>query len=71
LAQLVDELVEIIVQRSNYKGSGNTKREQAKNYGIVLVPEGLIEFVCEVKSLIQEINNILAKELKDSKLEIN
>lgn len=31
------------------------------NYGIVIVPEGLIEFVPEVKKLIEEINETLAK----------
>jgi hypothetical protein len=37
----------------------------------VLVPEGIIEFVCEVKQLIKEINTILAKQLKDAKFEID
>lgn len=32
-----------------------------KNYGVVLVPEGLIEFICEVRVLISEINVILGK----------
>jgi pyrophosphate--fructose-6-phosphate 1-phosphotransferase len=31
-----------------------------KNYGVVLVPEGLIEFIPEVKALIRELNEILA-----------
>ena len=30
------------------------------NFGVVLIPEGLVEFVSEVKSLIAEINDILA-----------
>jgi len=39
------------------------KRSQTgKNYGVILVPEGLIEFIPEVKVLIDEINDILAKE---------
>jgi len=33
-----------------------------KNYGVVLVPEGLIEFIPEIKTLIGEINEILSKE---------
>ena len=61
LAQLVDELINIIVERS----------KSNKNYGVVLVPEGIIEFICEVKILIKEINTILAKELKDAKFEID
>lgn len=32
-----------------------------KDYGIILVPEGLIEFIPEVGNLIKEINEILAK----------
>ena len=33
------------------------------NHGVFLVPEGLIEFIGEVKSLINEINVILGKTL--------
>ena len=32
-----------------------------KNYGIVLVPEGIVEFIDEMSVLIGEINNIFAK----------
>lgn len=57
LNRLVEELVEIIVQRSNY---GNTLQAKSissirpnnaenKNYGVILFPEGLIEFVNEMK----------------------
>lgn len=39
------------------------KRSDAgKEYGVILVPEGLIEFIPEVKILIAEVNDILAKE---------
>lgn len=38
------------------------RAERGKNYGVILVPEGLIEFIPEVKVLIQEINEILAVE---------
>ena len=31
-----------------------------KNYGVILIPEGLIEFIPEIKSLIQELNSLLA-----------
>eukprot|EP00968_Pinguiococcus_pyrenoidosus_P025934 scaffold7039_cov255-Pinguiococcus_pyrenoidosus.AAC.18 len=38
------------------------QRAQAgKDYGIVLLPEGLIEFIPEFKLLIEEINDIMAK----------
>lgn len=33
-----------------------------KNYGIILVPEGLIEFIPEVATLISEINDLVARE---------
>lgn len=51
LKELVLELVEIIVQRA----------QNGKNFGIILVPEGLIEFIGEVNVLIREINNLLSK----------
>jgi diphosphate-dependent phosphofructokinase len=35
-----------------------------KNYGVVLVPEGLIEFIPEVASLITEINELLSKHIE-------
>ena len=43
---------------------GQTIKERAAggvNYGIVLVPEGLIEFIPEMASLINELNDLLAK----------
>ena len=35
------------------------------NFGIVLIPEGLIEFIPEMKALIAELNDLLAKENGD------
>ncbi len=32
-----------------------------KNYGIILVPEGLIEFIPEMAVLIAEINELVSK----------
>jgi pyrophosphate--fructose-6-phosphate 1-phosphotransferase len=37
-----------------------TRAEAGKDFGVVLVPEGLIEFVPEVKKLIDELNDLLA-----------
>lgn len=34
--------------------------KRGKDYGVVLVPEGIVEFVVEMKALISEINDILA-----------
>jgi pyrophosphate--fructose-6-phosphate 1-phosphotransferase len=50
LGQVVDQVVKSVVARS---GKG-------ESFGVVLIPEGLIEFVPEVKFLIGEINDILA-----------
>jgi len=46
LQNLVDYLVEVIVRRAQNK----------MDFGIILVPEGLIEFIPEVSRLIKEIN---------------
>ncbi len=51
LNQIVDEMVEIIVKRA----------ENGDNFGTVLIPEGLIEFIPEMKSLISELNDLLAE----------
>ena len=48
-------------QIADYVASSVVKRaEKGMNFGVVLIPEGLVEFVPEVKSLIAEINDILA-----------
>jgi pyrophosphate--fructose-6-phosphate 1-phosphotransferase len=39
-----------------------SRAAQGKNYGIVLIPEGLVEFIPEIKSLISELNDMLAHE---------
>ncbi|MCL2390867.1 MAG: diphosphate--fructose-6-phosphate 1-phosphotransferase, partial [Endomicrobia bacterium] len=51
LAQVVDGIVEIILKRC----------ENGKNYGVALVPEGLIEFIPEMKELISALNDVLAE----------
>jgi hypothetical protein len=33
------------------------------DYGIVLIPEGLIEFIPEINVLIKEINDILSEDV--------
>lgn len=37
------------------------RRGRQKEYGVILIPEGLIEFIPEVKTLISELNALLAK----------
>jgi 6-phosphofructokinase len=51
LCELVQELVDVIVERF----------KRGKDYGVVLVPEGIVEFVVEMKNLIKEINEIFSK----------
>ena len=51
LSQITQQLADIICKRADLK----------KNYGVILVPEGLIEFIPEVKTLIKEINEIVSK----------
>lgn len=50
LRQIVTEIATIVKARA----------AAGKDFGIVLVPEGLIEFVPEVKKLIEELNDLLA-----------
>ncbi len=51
LTDIVLDMVNVIVKRS----------ELGSNYGIVLIPEGLIEFIPEMKQLISELNTLLAE----------
>jgi pyrophosphate--fructose-6-phosphate 1-phosphotransferase len=46
--------VDVIVKRA----------EAGKNYGILLVPEGLPEFISDIKTMIEELSNILGREEK-------
>ena len=48
LQQLVAQLVDIIIQRA----------AKGKNYGVVLIPEGLVEFIPQMNKLISEINKL-------------
>eukprot|EP00163_Fabomonas_tropica_P004294 TRINITY_DN1378_c0_g2_i1.p1 TRINITY_DN1378_c0_g2~~TRINITY_DN1378_c0_g2_i1.p1 ORF type:complete len:1178 (+),score=281.30 TRINITY_DN1378_c0_g2_i1:352-3534(+) len=52
LIDLTMEMCDVIQKRS----------EQGMDYGVVLLPEGLVEFMPEVHALIEELNELLAKE---------
>ncbi len=52
LEQIVSDLCDLITKRS----------KAGKNYGVILVPEGVIEFIPEIAALIKELNNALAKK---------
>ena len=48
LKQIVEDMCKIICKRA----------ENGKNFGIVIVPEGLIEFIPEMKDLISKLNDL-------------
>jgi pyrophosphate--fructose-6-phosphate 1-phosphotransferase len=54
LSEIVKQITSVIVERS----------KQNENFGVVLVPEGLIEFIPEMKILINELNTLLAEHEK-------
>ncbi len=51
LGEIVDYMAGIVAKRS----------EQGNNFGVALIPEGLIEFIPEMKVLIGELNDLLAE----------
>jgi pyrophosphate--fructose-6-phosphate 1-phosphotransferase len=51
----LDQVVEQVVRPIKSRAA------QGKNYGVVLVPEGLVEFIPAIKSLIAEVNRLLAE----------
>jgi pyrophosphate--fructose-6-phosphate 1-phosphotransferase len=50
LGQVVDQICDAVIKRS----------ENGENFGVALVPEGLVEFIPEMKTLIEELNDIMA-----------
>ena len=42
-----------------------TRADQGMNYGVALIPEGLIEFIPAIKRLIQELNDMIAEKQKE------
>ncbi|MBQ4508439.1 MAG: diphosphate--fructose-6-phosphate 1-phosphotransferase [Paludibacteraceae bacterium] len=59
LTDIVDEICEVIVARA----------EAGLNFGTVLIPEGLIEFIPAMRILIQELNDLLAANNEFASLE--
>ncbi|KAL0012245.1 hypothetical protein SO802_007353 [Lithocarpus litseifolius] len=55
LKNVTDYIVDVVSKRS---GLGY-------NYGVILIPEGLIDFIPEVQQLISELNEILAQDVVD------
>jgi len=52
LDRIVDQICSSIAKRA----------EKGDNFGIVLIPEGLVEFIPEIKKLIEELNDTIAAE---------
>ena len=52
LGQIVDDIANAVAARA----------AEGKNFGVILIPEGLIEFIPEMKVLIAELNDLLAHE---------
>jgi pyrophosphate--fructose-6-phosphate 1-phosphotransferase len=50
LSQIVDYIADVVSRRA----------EQGKNYGVALIPEGIIEFIPEMKVMISNLNDTLA-----------
>ncbi|KAM5588806.1 pyrophosphate--fructose 6-phosphate 1-phosphotransferase subunit beta [Rosa sericea] len=55
LKNVTDYIVNIILKRADF----------GYNYGVILIPEGLIDFIPEVQELIAELNEILAHDVVD------
>jgi len=55
LEKIVDQICASIAKRA----------ELGDNFGLILIPEGLVEFIPEMKHLIDELNDAIAKEEKD------
>ena len=56
LASIIDYISDIVVRRS----------QNGKNFGIAVIPEGLIEFIPELKSMIANLNDAMPTLEKDS-----
>ena len=58
LSEIVDYMAGIIAKRA----------ENGDNFGVALIPEGLIEFIPEMKILINELNDLLAEGTKTAEI---
>jgi pyrophosphate--fructose-6-phosphate 1-phosphotransferase len=58
LSEIVDYMAGIIAKRA----------EHGDNFGVALIPEGLVEFVPEMKILIGELNDLLAEGTKTAEI---
>jgi len=61
LHQVVDGIAQTVARRA----------QDGKNFGVALIPEGLIEFIPEVKELIAALNDVLAENEEQIKALLN
>ena len=59
LDQITEQVAKVVAERAAKK----------KNYGVVVIPEGLLEFIPEIKKLIAELNDLLAHHPEFEKLD--
>lgn len=52
LEEIVDYIAGVVMKRA----------AEGKNYGVALVPEGLVEFISDIKTMIDELSSILGAE---------
>ena len=57
LSQIIDDIAKVVIERS----------KSGKNYGVVVVPEGIIEFIPEMTKMLKELNKVVAEH--ESELE--
>lgn len=57
LQEITNQIADLICERA----------EKGKNFGVILIPEGLIEFIPEIGFLIQELNHLLSDSSTDNK----
>ncbi|HSO87955.1 MAG TPA: diphosphate--fructose-6-phosphate 1-phosphotransferase [Draconibacterium sp.] len=58
LGQVVEYMAEVIANRAQH----------GHNFGVALIPEGLVEFIPEMKTLIDELNDLLAEGTKTAEI---
>ncbi|GMO25392.1 MAG: diphosphate--fructose-6-phosphate 1-phosphotransferase [Termitinemataceae bacterium] len=51
LSEIIDQISHAVIKRA----------DNGENFGVILIPEGLVEFIPEVKALISELNDLTAK----------
>jgi pyrophosphate--fructose-6-phosphate 1-phosphotransferase len=55
LGQVVDHICDSVIRRA----------EKGDNFGVILIPEGLVEFIPEMKALIAELNDVMAQNQEE------